>query len=207
MQENWILAEKLKEKQSLFIDLDYRKKFTKIIFNEKTFKDFNEFNQLKEEYMSENGSIIVPSFNVDDPPNFFMSEEFKSEISKLHAEFDYVICDTPPWDLFVDAKIVSRHFDHYIYIVCNQLSSFRDIDLFEKDIKNNGSISFFYNKFSLYFNFLWYKYQYPYYSRNYYYDYISYSSFKTNSNFSNFLVKSAVNFVNKLIKWVREFIK
>ena len=71
-----------------------------------------------------------------------MSEEFKSEISKLHAEFDYVICDTPPWDLFVDAKIVSRHFDHYIYIVCNQLSSFRDIDLFEKDIKNNGSISF-----------------------------------------------------------------
>ena len=43
-----------------------------------------------------------------------MSEEFKSEISKLHAEFDYVICDTPPWDLFVDAKIVSRH-SLYLY--------------------------------------------------------------------------------------------
>ena len=41
--------------------------------------------------MSENGSIIVPSFNVDDPPNFFMSEEFKSEISKLHANLTITI--------------------------------------------------------------------------------------------------------------------
>ena len=42
-----------------------------------------------------------------------------------------------------------------------------------KDIEENKNIEvkYFYNKFNIYFNFLWYKYQYPYYSNNYYYDY------------------------------------
>ena len=59
-----------KKNKVCLIDLDYRKKGLTKLFSMKNFKDFNEFNQLKEEYMSENGSIIVPSFNVDDPRIF-----------------------------------------------------------------------------------------------------------------------------------------
>ena len=32
---------------------------------------------------------------------------------------------------------------------------FKDIKLFNKDIDNHDSVKFFYNKFYLYFNFLW----------------------------------------------------
>ena len=117
------------------------------------------------------------------------------------------MCDTPPWRLFVDAKIVSTLFDTQIYIVCNQLSSFRDIDMFIKDIENKSEIKFFFNKFKLYFDFLWFKYQYPYYSKNYYYDYDQYSSIKRNLTFKNFLVEYATNLLSTIEKWGKKLLK
>ena len=128
------------------------------------------------------------------------------EIENLKEEFDYVLCDTPPWDLFVDAKILSKFFQKHIYIVANQDSSFKEIDSFLKDFEDISRIKFFYNKFNLYFNFLWYKYQYPYYSRNYYYDYSSYSAIRKDFTFWNYLVELPSEFKNLIFKWV-EFIK
>ena len=106
-----------------------------------------------------------------------MSDEFKSEIMKLKNDYEIVICDTPPWGLFVDAKIVAKHFDSALYVVGNKMSTFKDIILFNKDIDSfneNIEIKYFYNKFDIFFNFLWYKYQYPNYSDNYYYEYSGY---------------------------------
>ena len=60
-------------------------------------------------------------------------------------------------DLFVDAKIVTENFDTCIYIVGNKLSSFKDIVLFNKEIKasdKNKKICFFYNKFDMFSDFL-----------------------------------------------------
>ena len=88
-----------------------------------------------------------------------MSEEFKSQLEKLKQDYDLVICDTPPWGLFVDAKIVSQYFDASLYVVGNKISTFKDIILFNKDIEGinkNIDVKYFYNKFDIFFNFLWY---------------------------------------------------
>jgi len=202
------LFNKLKEKNKVcLIDLDYRKKgLTKEIVGSSDFKNFNDFNQNKENFFDENGSLFIPSFNIDSPPDFFTSMEFKQEIDKLKQEFDFLLCDTPPWNLFVDAKIISKLFDNHLYVVCNQISTFKDIDQFFQDFDDISGIRFFYNKFNLYFNFLWYKYQYPYYSNNYYYDYSSYSSIRKDFTFRNFLVELPSKVKNKIFKWV-EFLR
>ncbi|MFL2731920.1 MAG: exopolysaccharide transport family protein [Gammaproteobacteria bacterium] len=189
------------------LDLDYRKKdLTKNLYNEGELLNFEDFYKDIETFETENKSVFVPSFRVEDPPEFFASDEFKQNIEKLKENYDYVICDTPPWKLFVDPKIISKVFDKKIYIVANQSSSFSDIVLFEQDIENKDSIRFFYNKFKLYFNFLWLKYQYPYYSRNYYYDYQDYSAIKRNITF-NYTLKQLKSFYNKLTHIFIDFIK
>ena len=72
-----------------------------------------------------------------------------------------------------NAKILSNQFDNFIYVVGKKISSYRDIDLFIKDQSKNDKISYFFNKYDLYFDFLWLKLQHPYYYSNYYYDYYS----------------------------------
>jgi len=118
-----------------------------------------------------------------------------------------VICDTPPWNLFVDAKIISKQFDKHICIVCNNLSTFKEIDSVSKDFQDSSKLKFFFNKFNLYFNFLWYKYQYPYYSSNYYYDYSSYSNIRKDFTFMSFLVELPSLIYKKTFKWVESLIE
>ena len=203
------LFEKLKKKYKVcLLDLDYRKKgLTKILSQGLTFKSFDEFTSNKNRFISENDSLFVPSLDVESPPDFFTSEEFKNYIFSLKKEFDYVICDTPPWRLFIDAKIISTYLDKHIYVVCNQISSFKDIDIFLKDLAQPSKVKFFYNKFRLYFNFLWYKYQYPYYSRNYYYDYQQYSDSRKNLKFNEIAVKFASKIYNSASKWITYILK
>ncbi len=200
------LFEKLRLKYKVcLLDLDYRKKgLTKEIKDDKNFKSFNEFENNLSEYIYENESLFIPSLEVDSPPDFFTSQEFKDKIEQLSLDFDYVICDTPPWKLFIDGKIISNSFDKHIYVVCNQKSSFRDIELFYKDFENKNSIFFFYNKFKLYFNFFWYQYQYPYYSRHDYYDYLDYASFKKDTSFLNILRDIPLNSILLLEKYIKK---
>ncbi len=203
------LFNKLQTKYKVcLIDLDYRKKgLTKELYGEKNFDSFEDFEKEKENFTSENGSIFIPSLSVNDPPDFFSSDEFRKYIAKIAEEYDYVICDTPPWKLFVDSKIISNSFNFQIYIACNQLTSFQDIDVYTRENKGINTTKFFFNKFKLYFDFLWLKYQYPYYSKNYYYDYIQYSSFKKDLSFGNFLVKSFAEFLANTKKWLKHLIR
>lgn len=198
---------KLRHKVCL-LDLDFRKKgkgLTKDMGNGKQYNNYDEFLSDKNDFTSENESLFVPSLNVEHPSDFFTTKEFKDFIHNLFDEFDYVICDTPPWRLFVDAQIVSKFFDTKLYIVCNQVTSFKEIDQFKQDhSKELTKIKFFYNKFNLYFNFLWYKYQYPYYSRNYYYDYDEYSSIKKRFTFNIFSLQFFSDLGELLQKWLKE---
>ena len=190
------------------IDLDYRKKGLTQIFNkESSFKTFDEFLSKKNDFLTDNDSLFIPSLDIEDPTNFFTSEVFKDFISSLIEEYDYVICDTPPWKLFVDAQMISKFFDTKLYVVCNQLTTFKDIEQFIEDNKKDENVRFFYNKFNIFFNFLWYKYQYPYYSRNYYYDYQEYSAIKRNFTFSKFSIESLSQLGEKIKKWVNSLIK
>ena len=192
-------------------DLDFRKKgLTKEFSDGKGYKNFNELNEDIENFIGENDSVFIPSLEVDSPPDFFTSEEFKNELNSYKDNFDFIICDTPPWNLFVDAKIITKHFDLIIYIVNNQVTTFKDIDLLRKDFDQTDKIKFFYNKFNLFFNFLWLKYEYPAYARNYYYEYGDYSNFRNEVN-SIFLRKIRINkffsSLNEFLKRIREKLK
>ena len=205
------LFNKLKIKHKVcLLDLDYRKKgLTRELYGDQnSLKSFDDFYNEIENFKSDNQSVFIPSFDIEDPIDFFSSRDFNENITKLKKEYDYIICDTPPWKLFVDAKIIGKYFDKKIYIVCNQSSTFKDIDLFLKDLEDKKSARFFYNKFKLYFNFLWYKYQYPYYSRNYYYDYQEYSSIKRQASygyFINILSKISQSLLNLFRKFFNKF--
>ena len=197
---------KLKYKTCL-LDLDYRKKgITKEIAGEYNFKNFEEFNQQRDKFTTENGSLFVPSLDVNNPHDFFTSKEFLEKFNLLKTEFDYLICDTPPWRLFIDAKIISKLVDQHIYVVASQTSTFRDIELFLKEILNEEKVFYFYNKFELYFNFLWYKYQYPYYSRSYYYDYSGYGSIRKNESLQKYFLK-ILEYLKPLITRLTNFFK
>ena len=199
------LFNKLKQKNKVcLIDLDYRKKgLTKELAPNANFKNFEEFFEEKQNYISDNDSIFIPSLNVDSSPDFFTSKEFLKQISILKEDYDFVLFDTPPWRLFVDAKILSKHVDNHIYVVSSQTSTFKDINLFKKEINSETNVYYFYNKFSLYFNFLWYQYEYPYYSRNYYYDYQNYGQGAKKFTISNFLVESATKVSISFLKWLK----
>ena len=54
------------------IDLDYRKKgLTKTLSKDSKFNNFEEFNASRENFIDSNGSLFVPSFEVDSPNDFF----------------------------------------------------------------------------------------------------------------------------------------
>ncbi len=201
--------EKIRMKHKVcLLDLDFRKKgkgLTKDIGNNKRYSNYEDFLRDKDDFIFENESLFVPALDVEHPSDFFTTTEFKDFLDKLYEEYEYVICDTPPWRLFVDAQIVSKFFHTKVYIVCNQVTSFKEIDQFKQDhIKEIEKIKFFYNKFNLYFNFLWYKYQYPYYSRNYYYDYHEYSNVKKNFTFSVFSLKFFTDLGEMFKKWLKD---
>ena len=201
------IYEKMKSRYKVcLLDLDYRKTKTKDESEDKKVLTIDELLTKKDTSFSEADSIRIPPFKDVSLPDFFTSENFIELMDVLKKEFDFVICDTPPWKLFVDAKIISEYFDQHIYVVCNKLSSFKDINLFLKEISSNNTVQFFYNRFNLYFNFLWLKYQYPYYSKNYYYEYSSYGQLKKNLNLMSFLVESATKLRNILYIWVKSIL-
>ena len=191
-------------KKVCLLDLDLRKGgLTNKYFSEFStdITSISEFIEVSDDF-KKNGNLFVPKLNIDNPPEFFMSEEFKEFLEKLKQEYDFVICDTPPWATFVDANVISKSFNKLFYVVGNKISTFKDIDLFIGDIENKGKIHYFYNKFDLYFQLLWLKYQYPYYSRNYYYDYVDYQNVKSEFTIYGFLVQSTQNIVKTIRKWI-----
>ncbi len=191
-------------KKVCILDLDFRKGgLTNKFFPQfKTeISSLTQFIQNESSFITE-GNLVVPNLNIENPPDLFMSDEFKEYLERLKKEYDFVICDTPPWATFVDANVISKSFNKLFYIIGSKISTFKDINLFLGEIENKKRVHYFYNKFDLYFQLLWLKYQYPYYSRNYYYDYVSYQNIKSEFTIYGFLVQSMQNMVKTLRKWI-----
>ena len=86
-----LLFNKLKLKHKVcLVDLDYRKKgLTRDLAPDLDLKSFEELNEIKNNLTSDNGSLFIPSLDIDSPSDFFTSEEFLNEISQLKENFDY----------------------------------------------------------------------------------------------------------------------
>ena len=174
-------------KKVCLLDLDYRQgALSKKVDNSKEeFQSFEEFFKEQEKY-KKGDCLFIPSFKVDSIPAFLKSQEFKENISKLKQEYDFILCDTPPWSLFVDGKIIKENFEKIIYIVGCNTSTFKDIETFENELNQKENTFFFFNKFNYFYNILGLTYQYPYYSNDHYYDYENYRSIRKEVNISTF---------------------
>ena len=73
----------------------------------------------------------------------------------------------------------------------------------KKDLGESKNLKFFYNKFSLFFNFLWLKYKYPTYAKNYYYDYGDYSNLQNRFRSSFFNKLLSTKFFSNVTKFLK----
>ncbi len=187
--------------KTCLLNLDYRKGSKNLFDNieEEEFSSFNEFFQKRKDYEIDIG-LYVPPFNVESNPAFFKSEEFGLNLQKLKEEYDFIICDTPPWSLFVDAKIISQKFKHIVYVAGSEITTFKDIETFEADSQREDSTSYFFNKFNYFYNIFGLKYQYPYYSNNYYYGYENYRFSQKKSRITYFFQK----LYEKVVKFLKK---
>ena len=55
--------------------------------------------------------------NIPSPPDILSTKRFASLVDKLRDSFDYVIFDTPPVSLFVDAAILSSLVDGTLFVI------------------------------------------------------------------------------------------
>lgn len=173
--------------KTCLLNFDYRKG-SKNLFNnikDEEFSSFDEFFLKRKDYEIDE-SLYIPSLKVDSIPAFFKSEEFESNLQKIKEEFDFIICDTPPWSLFVDAKIISQKFAHIIYVAGSEITTFKDIEVYESESQRADTTSYFFNKFNYFYNIFGLKYQYPYYANNYYYNYENYRFSKKRSKITLF---------------------
>ncbi len=157
------------------VDTDFRKKTASSLFFEKTKipATLEEFIEKEEEFKI-NNSLVVTAPEVKDSALYLSSSNFQEYLKNLKARFDYVIIDTPSWDLFVDAKIISNFSDSTIYAAKFEHSKVAKISqLIESDFKNNKNLYFILNELKLYKKILNYNYKYA----KYYYGYDAYSSY------------------------------
>ena len=179
------------------VDTDFRKKTASSLFFEKTKmpKTLKEFIEKEEEFVI-NNSLVVTVPEVTDSVLYLSSSNFQDYLQNLKSRFDYVIIDTPSWDLFVDAKIMSNISDSIIYIAKSETSKESDIlKLTESDFKKNKNVYFILNGLKLYKKILNYNYKYG----NYYYGYDSYKSYFGNKKSNSKLLKLIKN-TKKLFK-------
>ena len=176
------------------VDTDFRKKTASSLFFKKTkipstLEDFIE----KEEEFKINNSLVITAPEVSNSALYLSSSKFQDYLQNLKARFDYVIIDTPSWDLFVDAKIISNFSDSTIYAAKFEYSKEAKISqLIESDFKNNKNLYFILNGLKLYKKVLNYNYKYA----NYYYGYDRYSSYFGNKKYNSKLYKFFENTKN-----------
>jgi len=64
------------------------------------------------------GITVLPAgTKSQNPPDLLSSERMKNIIENLRESFDYIVVDTPPAGLVIDAKILAPIVDKIVYVV------------------------------------------------------------------------------------------
>ena len=138
-------------------------------------------------------SLIVPAIETKDPASYLESSNFQQYLQKLKTRFDYVIIDTPSFELFVDAKIMCSISDAVVYVAkIDQSKTNAILKLIQSEFKNNKNIYYIANGLKLYKKVLNYDYN----LSNYYYGYGAYSSYFGNEKHKSKLDKFFKNIKN-----------
>lgn len=142
---NLALSFAMMDKRVLLIDCDLRKGSLKRYF---TFK--HSLNGLSEALTGQSGEILhetaYPNLSVilsgkvpPNPSELLSSTMFESILSQLKSSFDYIIIDTPPMSVSMDATITGRLSDGVVLVVRNDYVKKKIVKRTTTQLYRNGS--------------------------------------------------------------------
>ncbi|MBS5089098.1 MAG: tyrosine-protein kinase [Streptococcus lutetiensis] len=85
--------------------------------------------------------MILPAGQVPpNPTSLIQNDNFKSMIETVRGLYDYVIIDTPPLGLVIDAAILAHHSDASLLVVKAGADKRRTVTKLKEQLKQSGSV-------------------------------------------------------------------
>lgn len=85
--------------------------------------------------------MIIPAGQVPpNPTSLIQNDNFKSMIETVRGLYDYVIIDTPPLGLFIDAAILAHHSDASLLVVKAGADKRRTVTKLKEQLEQSGSV-------------------------------------------------------------------
>ena len=85
--------------------------------------------------------MILPAGQVPpNPTSLIQNDNFKSMIGTVRGLYDYVIIDTPPLGLVIDAAILAHHSDASLLVVKAGADKRRTITKLKEQLEQSGSV-------------------------------------------------------------------
>ena len=86
-----------------------------------------------------------PSFDIlfagkypPNPSELLGSEYFSNLLAQLREQYDYVIIDTPPLGMLIDAAIIAPHCDGSVIVMGNEKLKYRDVSAMLDQMEKSG---------------------------------------------------------------------
>lgn len=85
--------------------------------------------------------MIIPAGQVPpNPTSLIQNDNFKSMIETVRGLYDYVIIDTPPLGLVIDAAILAHHSDASLLVTKSGADKRRTITKLKEQLEQSGSV-------------------------------------------------------------------
>ena len=85
--------------------------------------------------------MIIPAGQVPpNPTSLIQNDNFKSMIETVRGLYDYVIIDTPPLGLVIDAAILAHHSDASLLVTKAGVDKRRTITKLKEQLEQSGSV-------------------------------------------------------------------
>ena len=120
-------------KRVLLIDADLRKGSLKRFFTVR-----HKVAGLSEALSRQSGQIIEET-TIPNPTELLSGEIFENIINRLRNAYDYIIIDTPPMNVAMDAAIIGRVTDGVVLVVRNDFVKKQDLKRIKLQLERNGA--------------------------------------------------------------------
>lgn len=85
--------------------------------------------------------MIIPAGQVPpNPTSLIQNDNFKAMVETVRGLYDYVIIDTPPLGLFIDAAILAHHSDASLLVVKAGADKRRIVTKLKEQLEQSGSV-------------------------------------------------------------------
>lgn len=85
--------------------------------------------------------MIIPAGQVPpNPTSLIQNDNFKAMVETVRGLYDYVIIDTPPLGLVIDAAILAHHSDASLLVVKAEADKRRTVTKLKEQLEQSGSV-------------------------------------------------------------------